>query len=460
MTVTGKLCDAADWFTPELQRIITNELEETPRFHRKQWESAMIFQALEERGLLAGDRQGLSMGGGRELILYAIARYVHQLTVTDLYDPQTVWDCAKTDDPDAYIRLNKPFAVGDERLRGLRMDMRDLKFPDSTFDFCYSTCAVEHIGERADFLRHFNEVARVLKNGGVYVFTTEIGYGEETIRDSHNYVFSLHELFGILAESNLQAHPRFDAGVTRHKINYPIPSTLKQLAHIDPSGLAGELLADGTHLQLLRGKYPFTCGIFVLTKRSPESHVMRPEIVGLDGSARFMAEGVREFERQLGQTGVIIDPVSALPGGASRFFADHTEFLAARDRSDLDPETLFHTDYFWFGSGTRVFDVLLDPVADEGAEIEFRIHRFPTLDSATVDCPVQSTVRVTAPGRWGTRLAIDTDAGYSYAILAKLRQGFCLFRNVEIRSYTAGIAPPPPIGPLQERDSVHDLTNA
>ena len=43
MDNTIKICDAADWFDPEIKSIIEKELKEPARFHRKQWEFAMIF---------------------------------------------------------------------------------------------------------------------------------------------------------------------------------------------------------------------------------------------------------------------------------------------------------------------------------------------------------------------------------------------------------------------------------
>jgi hypothetical protein len=81
----SKLCDAADWFDSEFQQIIKLELREFPRFHRKQWEFAIIFLALRRLGFLHEESIGLSMGGGNERVLYSIARYVKKLFVTDLY---------------------------------------------------------------------------------------------------------------------------------------------------------------------------------------------------------------------------------------------------------------------------------------------------------------------------------------------------------------------------------------
>ena len=66
------MCDAADWFDPEFERIILHELEEEPRFHRKQWEFAQIFRTLQTLGFLSAKSRGLSMGGGKERLSYAV----------------------------------------------------------------------------------------------------------------------------------------------------------------------------------------------------------------------------------------------------------------------------------------------------------------------------------------------------------------------------------------------------
>src|SRR6185436_19840667 len=58
----SKLCDAADWFDPEFDRIVRAELEDPPRLHRKQWEFAQIFRALQGLGRLNPQSRGLSMG--------------------------------------------------------------------------------------------------------------------------------------------------------------------------------------------------------------------------------------------------------------------------------------------------------------------------------------------------------------------------------------------------------------
>src|SRR4030042_3099849 len=198
MELRSKICDAADWFDPELLTVIQQHLQEVPRFHRKQWEFAMIFLMLQKLGLLNNRNIGLSMGGGKELLLYAIARQINKLIVTDLYDPSTEWDCARTGDPDEFIKMNKPFPVDDSHVQALRMDMLQLEFKDETFDFCYSSCAIEHIGSDTDFRQHLQEAYRVLKPGGIYILTTEFQFDDQLIRDTHNYVFPLPYLKNLI----------------------------------------------------------------------------------------------------------------------------------------------------------------------------------------------------------------------------------------------------------------------
>ncbi len=101
--------------------------------------------------------------------------------MTDLYSSNSEWDTARAADPSEFIKANKPFYADENKFEAINMDMRDLKFKDESFDFCYSSCAIEHIGDYKDFEIHLNEVHRVLKDGGLYVLTTEFLFADETI---------------------------------------------------------------------------------------------------------------------------------------------------------------------------------------------------------------------------------------------------------------------------------------
>jgi SAM-dependent methyltransferase len=440
MKLTSKFCDAADWFLPEMQHIIRNELREVPRFHRKQWEFAAIFLSLQQHGMLDKNKVGLSMGGGKELLLYAIAQHIEQLLVTDLYDTETTWDCAKTGDPDEFLKTNMPFPVDTGKFQALRMDMRDLKFPEKSFDFCYSSCAIEHIGSREDFLQHFNEVARVLKDDGVYVLTTEVHYGSETIPDPNNHVFSLEYLRNLFSDSHLVPEFEFDAHITQHEINYPVPGNIRHLSYAGKSSLSGLLFQEYPHIQLLRGKYPFTSGLFVLRKRGEEQNELNCK--GLEATKKFIESGVQTYRTAIENHEISLNPFSNLPGESSRFYTDHEEFFTKNGSSSRDHETVFHTDYFWLGSGKRTFEVALsssDPKGEADSLIEIRVHRFKTLASGDVDCASMLRLPVGRVGRILQKLDLEVDQEYCYAILAKVRQGSCMFDTVTIKSYPSRI---------------------
>lgn len=451
MNTLSKVCDAADWFDPEMLAIIQKELRERPRFHRKQWEFAIIFLALQKYGLLQPDKLGLCLGGGKERVLYAIARHIRRLVVTDLYETDTTWDCAKTADPDHFIKTNKPFPVDDSKLQALRMDMRQLEFPDNHFDFCYSSCSIEHIGEYGDFLQHLREVHRVLKEGGIYVFTTELHFGNETIADPHNFIFSPNYLRDLIAASPLTPDQQPDVSLTAHRTNFPFPSNIKHLTFSGKNHLGTALLEEYPHLLLLRGKYPFTSIQLIL--RKDEKSKVRPllSFSGLEISRRFLEEGIAEYRNLLKTCELSIHPFSALPAGLSRYFLDHAEFFSRPAEAVPGDDTIFHSDYVWLGSGPRTFDIRLQ-AADlhpyRPCTLQLRIHRYATLASRTVECVAEENLKVTESGLLHKAISLPVDENYCHAVLGKIVEGSCWFSNVKIRSIA---------GALPEMPAVYDF---
>lgn len=441
MNTLSKVCDAADWFDPEIMEIVQKELQEKPRFHRKQWEFALIFLALRKHGLLQPDKVGLCLGGGKERVLYAIARHIQRLVVTDLYETDTTWDCAKTDDPDRFIKTDKPFPVDDAKLQALRMDMRRLEFPDNSFDFCYSSCSFEHIGEYGDFLQHLQEVHRVLKEGGVYVFTTELHFGNETIEDAHNFIFSPDYLRDLIAASPLAPDQQPEVSLAAHRANLPLPSNVKHLTFDGKNHLGAALMQEYPHLLLLRGKYPFTSISLILRKAETSKEKPPLSFSGLETSRRFLEEGIAEYRKLLKSCGLSIHPFSALPAGVSRYFLDHAEFFSRPEDAIPADDTIFHSDYAWFGNGPRRFEIRLQ-AADlppyQPCTLQLRIHRYATLASHTVECVAEENLEVSENGLLRKALSISTDENYCYAVLGKIVQGACRFRNIEIRS-VAGV---------------------
>jgi SAM-dependent methyltransferase len=425
MRVLSKVCDGADWFDPELQAVIEGDLRELARFHRKQWEFAMILLALRRRGALRRDALGLSMGAGRERLLYAVAHQVRQVVATDLYDLQTEWETAHTEDPDRYIKEGKPFPVDDAKLRGLRMDMRSLDFPDGTFDFCYSSCAIEHIGGREDFLKHLSEAHRVLKEGGVYALTTELHYGPETLEHPHNYYFSPSYLRDLIAEAPFVAEPEIDARIAHHRINYPLPQNLATLGLEGPGRLVNRLMGEAPHVQLLIGRHPFTSVSLVLKKDGRGRRGATLCFPGLEESRQFLDHGVAAYRDWIEESQVTLNP------------------FAFGGRADLPPvsegDTVFHTDYEWFGTAPRTFRVRLEvaETGGEGAAIDLMVHRQATLQPDHVACVRTEPVTVAPGGETTHSVTVDTDDRHRYAVLGRLVKGSCRLSRVVVEAAPA-----------------------
>ena len=435
MKTLSKICDAADWFDPEFNNVVQFELREPARFHRKQWEFAQIFLSLQKLGFLSEEKFGLSLGGGNERVLYSLANHIKKLIVTDLYDNSTTWDCARTNDPNEYIKASKPFPVDDEKIEALRMDMRHLDFEDNSFDFCYSSCAFEHIGNYEDFLQHLNEVYRVLKNDGVYVFTTEFQFEEETIKDPNNYIFSQNYLSKLISKSRLSPEYNVDASLSEHQINKPYPTNVKNLAFCGSKNIGESLFENFQHLILLRGKVPFTSVLFILRKSSNKSE-QQIEFIGFDKTKKYLLKAVTEYQNLLNEKDLYLSPFSMLPDGVSRHFLDHAGFFNSTLKENNSDETIFHSDYFWLGKGNRNIKIVLkvdDTSLKEVNTIQLRIHRYETHNSTIVDCVYEKNVIVRKGTTIQEIISLEINDEGNYAFLAKIVSGKCICSDISIR---------------------------
>ena len=429
MKTLSKICDAADWFDQDFQRIVAEELREPAKFHRKQWEFAMIYMALENLGYLKNDKLGLSMGGGCERVLYSIANKVKKLYVTDLYSSDNDWDTARTSDPNDFIKLNKPFEVDDSRFEAIRMDMRDLKFQDDTFDFCYSSCAVEHIGDYKDFITHLNEVHRVLKDGGIYVLTTEFLFTDQTIKDEHNYYFSPSFLSNLILNSNLApvADPLIE--LTEHNINMPLPSRPVNYLCPGRSGTEPLFAQNIPHVILMRGKHPFTSVSLILKKQIKNSSTPFFIFKGLENTRKFLERGSEIFLKKLNENNLEISPFSGLPEGISHFYQGHEEFFTTRKINQKNDQTIFHSDYLWVGEGKRILKIKMsfDKYSTEDCHIELRVHSYATMNAREIECIYENTIFISDEKGLEKETEINFNPDYSYAFLAK-----CLKGNIKI----------------------------
>jgi SAM-dependent methyltransferase len=192
--LASKLCTEADFSTDWLH-YWCRELRTTPYYHRKIWELCFIAQALFARDQLRPGRRGLGFGCGEEPLPSLFAKYGARVTATDL-DPDRpeaeVW-LQTTQHASSIDKVRRADICPDQdRLADIEFrsaDMNDIPRDfDSQFDFCWSACALEHLGTIDHGLRFIENSLRTLKPGGIAVHTTEFTLNEGPTIDNHPVV--------------------------------------------------------------------------------------------------------------------------------------------------------------------------------------------------------------------------------------------------------------------------------
>ena len=173
-----ELANPAKWDNPDwmaLLRSLGSLPDHKMAMHRKSYEFTQLLFGLDRLGYLREDVSVVSVGAGHECVLYWLANRVARVVATDTYDG--VWqtnlaregDSAVLTAPDEYA----PFPYRKERLAFMRMDGRKLDFADATFDVAYSLSSIEHFGGVEGARDAVDEMARVVKPGGLLAIATE-----------------------------------------------------------------------------------------------------------------------------------------------------------------------------------------------------------------------------------------------------------------------------------------------
>lgn len=334
-----KICDSADWFDPGFLKIITDDLRSKPILHRKQWEFAMIYRVLNDAGLLNDSSTGIAFGAGKERLIYSVMQKVKKLVATDLYDEDSKWVGTKTNDPKNYLLENAPFEVDPDRLDAKYMNMREISFPDETFDFAYSSCVFEHISDNdAGFIEHLNEVKRTLKEGGLYVMTTEYNYADKTASIPGSYFFELNHLLEIVKQSGLHLAPIFDANLTEISANEPTPLADDFNFHFGSKWMP--------HVTCLRQNLAFTSCLLALTKNS-HTTAKAPEIIGYERSMDFVNKTLKLNLNGLWNDWQKVSPYRGISDKPSIIGHENFEYDTQRTETHL----AFHSPFFKFGTG-------------------------------------------------------------------------------------------------------------
>jgi 2-polyprenyl-3-methyl-5-hydroxy-6-metoxy-1,4-benzoquinol methylase len=183
------------------------ELKAAPIYHRKLWEFAFILQVLFEHHLLREGVEGIGFGCGKEPLASLFASKRMKVCVTDLEPEKVVglgW--AETGQhtssrEHAFHRDIVTRSLFDEHVRHQYVDMNRIPKFDKSFDFCWSVCALEHLGSIQHGIDFIERSLSLLKPGGIAVHTTEYNFlSQEKTIDNWPTVLFLKKHFEQLAE--------------------------------------------------------------------------------------------------------------------------------------------------------------------------------------------------------------------------------------------------------------------
>jgi 2-polyprenyl-3-methyl-5-hydroxy-6-metoxy-1,4-benzoquinol methylase len=179
------LCRQSSFETPYFQ-YWTAKLGFELRYYRKLWEFVFICQSLWERGLVKPGMRGLGFGVGAEPLAAYFASEGCQIMGTDM-EAQAAETAGWTQTaqhavgkaalrrpticPDAVFEANVEFSI---------CDMNAIPDTLSGYDFCWSACALEHLGSIEHGLAFIERSIGCLKPGGVAVHTTEFNLSSNT----------------------------------------------------------------------------------------------------------------------------------------------------------------------------------------------------------------------------------------------------------------------------------------
>lgn len=162
------------------------QLKIEPIMHRKIWELCYVPQALYENLRIKEGMKGIVFGAGEEPLPALFATLGADITVTDLH-PDKVKGMGWAESNQHTNSLEKVFYENiidketfDKKVSLEYVDMNDIpRELDGKYDFCWSVCALEHLGSIQNGLNFIENSLNVLKPGGLAVHTTEYNYTNE-----------------------------------------------------------------------------------------------------------------------------------------------------------------------------------------------------------------------------------------------------------------------------------------
>lgn len=184
------------------------------RYHRKLWEFIFICQALFERGYLQHNFKGLGFGVGEEPLAALFASQGCKIVGTDMAMAQAKaagWtDTAQHAHGKEAMQTSWvcPQDMFDENVSFRNVNMNHIPSDLKDFDFCWSACALEHLGSIDKGLAFIERSIDTLRPGGVAVHTTEFNLSSDdrTLKSGSTVLFRKRDFLRLGERLAQQGH--------------------------------------------------------------------------------------------------------------------------------------------------------------------------------------------------------------------------------------------------------------
>jgi SAM-dependent methyltransferase len=275
----------SEWFVWWCQ-----ELNLAPIAHRKLWEFAWLLQNLHARDMLRDGVRGVGFGCGEEPLPSYLAAKGMELVVTDLApdrEEAKAWADSGQHGTNAAMMFDEALIDRDtfnKRVSHRYVDMNDIPTDIRGYDFCWSVCALEHLGSIEAGLKFVENSIDTLRPGGIALHTTEFNFlsNGETLEEGVTVLFrrsDFEDLAERLRARGCKVDPiSFDVGdkpIDRYidippyhfheDVNLPV---FEPLQATQPVQVRKFFDSPPAHMKLFVERFPSTC--FGLAVTAPE----------------------------------------------------------------------------------------------------------------------------------------------------------------------------------------------
>lgn len=257
------LCTEASLLSKQAQEWGAKLGEKPGHVHRKIWEWCYICQALEERGMLRPGKRGLGFAVGEEPLTAMFAAKGAHITATDLAleDAKVAGWAESGQHATGMHALNSRGICTPDKFQKLvhfkSADMNNIPAEfHGQFDFVWSSCALEHLGNLEKGMQFIYNAMDCLKPGGFAIHTTEynVSSNTETVDSGDTVLYRKRDIEEVAATLQAQGH----------LINLDLSEGTGELDQIIDLPPYKQLI----HLKLQIGQYVVTSVGLIVQKKS------------------------------------------------------------------------------------------------------------------------------------------------------------------------------------------------